>query len=409
MARFSVFLARSVLGLFTLASLACSDGSEEAPSTDKAPNDLEAHGADGGAGAGSAAGGHAATGDGGADAGTGAGASAGATAGDAATGDGGAGAGSATDAGATGSASSNVAGGGGAAGSGNGGGATPLCTAGAAEPCVDANGGSGTRTCAADGNAWGACEPAPCKAGAFEACKPKDGDTGLRQCQASPSGGESAWSACQKAAACKQGDSMSCGPAQPGIGPITAACTSIGGVWMFPPWACATPLVLSFDGAPVTFTQPTGSFDLVGVAASHETDWVSAATPWLVLDRNGNGAIDDGSELFGSMTVLASGARAHDGFAALAELDGDGDGAITPADPAWGALRLWSDADQDRASTPRELRSLDAAGVVSIDLGYRVEPRCQATACEMERARFTWRRGNERREGAVVDVHFTVR
>ena len=63
-------------------------------------------------------------------------------------------------------------------------------------------------------------------------------------------------------------------------------------------------------------------------------DWPMANTPWLALDRDGNGAIEDGSELFGSGTRLASGARARNGFEALRELDSNGDGVVSHETPA---------------------------------------------------------------------------
>ncbi len=167
-----------------------------------------------------------------------------------------------------------------------------------------------------------------------------------------------------------------------------------------------TPLVLSFDGAPVTFAASVGAFDL-DATMSALTDWPTAATPWLALDRDGNGAIDDGGELFGSATVLAGGSRAANGFVALAELDSDGDGRITPADRAWSSLRVWADHDGDRVSAAGELVSLDARGVTSIDLGYTAEPRCDRRHnCEIERATFRWvDASGVERTGAIVDVH----
>jgi hypothetical protein len=164
--------------------------------------------------------------------------------------------------------------------------------------------------------------------------------------------------------------------------------------------------VLSFDAAPVNFAAGAQAFDLAATM-SVLTDWPTASTPWLALDRNGNGAIDDGGELFGSATLLKSGERAANGFVALAELDSNGDGRITPEDAAWSSLRLWSDANGDRRSTSGELAPLAARRILSIELRYRSERRCDARGnCEIERASFRWAdtTGVEH-EGAVVDVH----
>jgi hypothetical protein len=168
----------------------------------------------------------------------------------------------------------------------------------------------------------------------------------------------------------------------------------------------STPLVFSFDGAPVAFAASAAAFDLAATM-SVVTDWPAAATPWLALDRDGNGAIDDGGELFGSATLLKSGQRAANGFVALAELDSNGDGRITPEDTAWSSLRLWSDADGDRRSTSSELAPLGARRILSIDLRYTSERRCDARGnCEVERASFRWAdEAGVEHEGAVIDVH----
>jgi len=109
---------------------------------------------------------------------------------------------------------------------------------------------------------------------------------------------------------------------------------------------CFTPLVFSFDGARVAFSnQASAAFDLAGVDQPVAVDWPSAATPWLAMDRNGNGRIDDGAELFGSMTRLPNGGRARDGFEALAALDTNHDGRIDARDLAWSGLVLWADRD----------------------------------------------------------------
>jgi hypothetical protein len=168
----------------------------------------------------------------------------------------------------------------------------------------------------------------------------------------------------------------------------------------------STPLVLVFDGAAVTFSASVGAFDLASTM-SVVTDWPTARTPWLARDRDGNGSIDDGSELFGSATKLATGARAKNGFEALAELDSNGDGLITSEDAAWPSLRLWADADGDRVSTAAELSPLAGRRVLAIDLRYTSARHCDdRDNCEVERASFTWAdESGAVHTGAVVDVH----
>lgn len=170
-----------------------------------------------------------------------------------------------------------------------------------------------------------------------------------------------------------------------------------------------TPLVLVFDPVrPVTFEAPSvcHPFDLAGDGSGTRLDWPTAATPWLALDRDGNGTIDSGEELFGSATPLGLGTAAN-GFEALAALDENGDGVIDAADPAFGAIRVWADQDGSRSSSPAELRSLADLGIVELSLRYHVERRCDERGnCEIERARFVWIDGAGKwREGALVDVH----
>ncbi len=168
-----------------------------------------------------------------------------------------------------------------------------------------------------------------------------------------------------------------------------------------------TPLVLVFDGAPVDYSAAKGAtFDLFGANASVVNDWPTSKTPWLALDRDGNGRIDDGSELFGSLTRLETGVRARHGFEALAELDENHDGVVDANDPAFAKLVVWRDANDDRSSVASELTPANES-VVQISLAYRNDPRCTAAGnCEIERARFVYRdaRG-EQRTGEVVDVH----
>jgi hypothetical protein len=173
-----------------------------------------------------------------------------------------------------------------------------------------------------------------------------------------------------------------------------------------------TPLVLVFDRKPVVYTDAQNHFELVKPGSGMTTDWPTERTPWLVLDRNGNGSIDDGRELFGSMTVLPDGRVAKNGFEALSALDANHDGVFDARDAAFANVRVWADANRDRRSNKAELKSLTELGVVSIRLGHHDDDqRCDDRGnCEIERAPFTWRddRGTLH-DGEVVDVHLASR
>ena len=127
-------------------------------------------------------------------------------------------------------------------------------------------------------------------------------------------------------------------------------------------------------------------------------------------DRDRDGAIGSGEELFGSATPLRSGGRAANGFDALRELDENRDGRVDAADPRFAELLVWSDGNGDRVSGAAEL-SQAAGRLVSIELACRMEKRCDARGnCEGERARFTYLEpSGALRTGAVVDVYLRGR
>ena len=203
------------------------------------------------------------------------------------------------------------------------------------------------------------------------------------------------WGSCIAAPACVPGVSLDCEECE---------IDDDGDPYLVYTCAESTPLVLNFDGAPVEYGSAGKHFDLGTCAA---TDWPTARTPWLALDRDRSGHIDAGSELFGSATRMRSGSLAANGFTALSELDADRDGKITAADPKFAELVLWADGDADRRSSGLELQPLAALGLVSIELGYNSDRRCDARAnCEVERASFVWRDGLGREQtGEVIDVH----
>lgn len=255
-------------------------------------------------------------------------------------------------------------------------------------------------------------EPDPCEQlGEVETCATASGAEGARTCEYDATGEQQlVYGECAAVGSCRPGDTTSCNLPDPIFAGLTRGCIlGDDGTWQWDPFACNTPLVLSFDSAPVEFTRASGTFDLAGLGASFGHDWVSPKTPWLVLDKNGNGSIDDGRELFGSMTELAAGGRAANGFQALAELDTNRDGRIDAADPAYRELFLWRDDNQDRASNPAELDPLSESGVTMLSLDYQIDRRCTATACEVERAAFEFFDARGRaHQGVTIDVHFRL-
>jgi hypothetical protein len=94
---------------------------------------------------------------------------------------------------------------------------------------------------------------------------------------------------------------------------------------------CRTPIVLSLRGG-YHMTSPAAGvrFDIDADGSAEETAWTepNGDVGFLAIDRNGNGRIDSGTELFGDSTTLTNGARALNGFEALADLDSNHDARI---------------------------------------------------------------------------------
>ena len=136
-----------------------------------------------------------------------------------------------------------------------------------------------------------------------------------------------------------------------------------------------TPLVLDLngDGGRTKSFRAGTQFDLFATGQKVHTGWVSSGDGLLVLDRNGDGVINDGSELFGSATALANGQKASDGYAALRDLDSNQDGVMNSGDAAFTNLKVWVDADSDGSTDSGELRSLDSLGIRSVSTVATVE------------------------------------
>jgi hypothetical protein len=123
------------------------------------------------------------------------------------------------------------------------------------------------------------------------------------------------------------------------------------------------PLVINFSGNAAQLTDQRFAFDLnADGTASEEINFVTGGSGFLAFDRNGDGVINDGSELFGTKT--------GDGFAELAALDADKNGWIDESDAAYAQLSVWS---KDSAGADL-LQSLQQADVGAISLARVATP-----------------------------------
>lgn len=94
------------------------------------------------------------------------------------------------------------------------------------------------------------------------------------------------------------------------------------------------PLVINFGGNAAQLTDAKFSFDLNSDGTADNISFVGAGSGFLALDKNGNGVIDNGSELFGT--------QSGNGFADLAAYDSDKNNWIDENDAAYSKLQIWS-------------------------------------------------------------------
>lgn len=132
-----------------------------------------------------------------------------------------------------------------------------------------------------------------------------------------------------------------------------------------------SPIALDLDGDGVEVIGGSSSndgvfFDLNGDGVQTKNAWLRSDDAWLALDRNANGTIDSGTELFGDNTPLQAGGVGEHGYLALEEYDLNGDGALDASDAIFSDLKLWRDYNQDGVSQSNELQGLTASGVQSI-------------------------------------------
>ncbi len=138
------------------------------------------------------------------------------------------------------------------------------------------------------------------------------------------------------------------------------------------PCNVSDPIVLDLDGDGIELLNIVKGvdFDLYGTGSKQAVAWVAPDDGLLVLDRNGNGTIDNGLELFGNLDQNFT-----DGFEHLAVLDENKDGVLDANDAAFQRLQVWKDANTDGISTASELVTLADLEVSSIRLEARDSSR----------------------------------
>lgn len=163
--------------------------------------------------------------------------------------------------------------------------------------------------------------------------------------------------------------------------PDLLSCTCLG---------CDTcggsPILVDINGDGFRMTGAEGGvlFDLNGNGTRDKLSWTAAGTDdaWLALDRDGNGTIDSGKEVFGDLTPQPTPPQgvAKNGFLALAEFDktaqgGNSDGVISHRDAVFSSLRLWQDVNHNGVSESEELHTLPELGLSTLDLKYKESKR----------------------------------
>ena len=169
------------------------------------------------------------------------------------------------------------------------------------------------------------------------------------------------------------------------------------------------PLILDTarDGYKLTSVANGVRFDLNADGTPELVAWTrpDSDDAFVAMDRNGNGRIDDGSELFGNHTPVyadRSDVTTSNGFEALKFVETSSYGqserneVIDARDAAFGRLLLWRDVNHNGISEPEELQSVAQAGVLAFETDYKNRKRVDEHGNEFrQRGTIVWQDGND--------------
>lgn len=175
---------------------------------------------------------------------------------------------------------------------------------------------------------------------------------------------------------------------------------------------CVSPIILDLGnrGYVLTSLEEGVQFDLRNEGRTRQTAWTRSDTEsaFLALDRNGNGRIDNGAELFGNFTPLSSGALTANGFIALSEFDDNSDGVIDSQDEVWPFLLLWIDRNHDGESAG-EIERISASSVTALETTYHfIGKKDRWGNLFRYMAHFRMSKGLAERRKSYYDVFFVV-
>jgi len=203
---------------------------------------------------------------------------------------------------------------------------------------------------------------------------------------------------------------------------VNITCAGYGqtcgnGVNCCSPWYCQNNQCFQFggQGSPIVLDAFDEGFRLTSLGNGvrfrvqpggplQQMSWTDSnwRNGWLALDRNGDGTIDDFTELFGNFTPQPPSPNPN-GFLALAVFDepangGNGNGFIDPGDAVYSHLRVWIDANHNGFSEPNELHTLQELGIFKIGLDYHKSPFVDRYGNQFRYKGSVWDNGGKERD-----------